>query len=181
MHSATVESATASALDLDTLAARSYAALEALYRAAQPPASMRAVDGVPKGRMLAIRHIDGAPVGPLVRALAASPRFVWDGKTFSSRSQEEGAGINRIRIPGALGRQDLFPFHTFFGPSALDGGRALILDYDLPQNPPWIRKVHDEIREVAPGLFLGPAMWKTASGPTPLLWFALDTRVRGDG
>jgi hypothetical protein len=115
-----------------------------------------------------------------VRALAASPRFVWDGKTFSARSEEEGSGINRIRIPGALGRQDLFPFHTSFGASALDGDPTLILDYDLPQNPPWIRKIHDEIREVGPGLFLGPAMWKSASGATTLLWFALDTRVAGD-
>jgi hypothetical protein len=176
MHSAIVESAAASELTLDTLACRSYAALEALYRAAQPPRSMRAVDGVPKGRMLAVRYIEGAPVARLVRALAASPRFVWDGKTFSARSEEEGTGINRIRIPGALGRQDLFPFHTLFGASALDGDPTLILDYDLP----WIRKVHDEIRQVAPGLFLGPAMWKTAAGPTTLLWFALDTRVRGD-
>jgi hypothetical protein len=180
MHSAIVESVAASELTLDTLALRSYDALEALYRAAEPPRSMRAVDGVPKGRMLAIRYVEGAPVGRLVRALAASPRFLWDGKTFAARSDQEGSGINRIRIPGALGRQDLFPFETLFGASALDGEPTLILDYDLPRNPPWIRKVHDEIREVAPGLFLGPAMWKTAAGPKPLLWFALDTRVRGD-
>ncbi len=180
MHSATVESVAASELTLDTLARCSYDALEALYAAAGPPRSMRAVDGAPKGRMLAVRWVDGAPVARLVRALAASPRFVWDGKTFAARSDEAGAGINRIRIPGALGRQDLFPFDTRFGASAVDGRPALILDYDLPRNPPWIRKIHDEIREVAPGLFLGPAMWKAASGPTTLLWFALDTRVRGD-
>jgi len=181
MHHAAVESSTAaSGLDLDTLARRSYAALEALYRAAHNPRSMHAVDGAPKGRMLAVRWIDGAPVAALLRAFAASPAFVWDGKTFTAHSDDEGAGINRIRIPGALGRQDLFPFHTRFGASAVDGAPALILDYDLPQNPPWIRKVHDEIREVAPGLFLGPAMWKSASGPTTILWFALDTRVRGD-
>jgi hypothetical protein len=180
MHHAIAEETAASELTLDTLAHRSYAALEALYRAADAPRSMHAVDGVPKGRMLAVRYIDGVPVARLLRAFAASPRFVWDGKTFAARSDEEGSGINRIRIPGALGRQDLFPFETRFGASAVDGRPALILDYDLARNPPWIRKIHDEIREIAPGLFLGPAMWKGASGPTTVLWFALDTRVRGD-
>lgn len=180
MHDLDVAFTAASEITLDTLARQSYAALEALYRAAAPPASMHAVDGAPKGRMLAVRYVEGAPIARLLRAFAASPAFVWDGKTFAASSDEDGSGINRIRIPGALGRQDLFPFRTSFGASALDGRPALVLDYDLPRNPPWIRKIHDEIREVAPGLFLGPAMWKAASGRTTLLWFALDTRVRGD-
>lgn len=179
MHHAAVQTAAAE-LTLDTLARRSYAELEALYRAAEAPRSMHAVDGAPKGRMLAVRFIDGAAVAKLLRAFAASPAFLWDGKTFHAHSDEDGDGINRIRIPGALGRQDLFPFHTTFAGSAVDGRPALILDYDLARNPPWIRKIHDEIRQVAPGLFLGPAMWKAASGPTTLLWFALDTRVPGD-
>jgi hypothetical protein len=34
------------------------------------------------------------------------------------------------------------------------------------------------VREVAPGLYLGPAMWKTATAPAFVLWFALDTRVQ---
>lgn len=175
MHHAIEPTAAAAELTLDTLARRSFAELDALYRAARPPRTMHAVDGAPKGRMLAVRYVDGAPLRALVRAVAASPAFVWDGKTFGARSDDEGEGINRIRIPGALGRQNLFPFHTRFAASAVDGAPALVLDYDLAENPPWIRKIHDEIREVAPGLFLGPAMWKAASGPVALLWFALDT------
>jgi hypothetical protein len=68
----------------------------------------------------------------------------------------------------------LFPFDTRFGASAIDGKPALILDYDLSVNPPYIRHIHDEIREVSPGLFLGPAMWKTAKDKVLVLWFALD-------
>ena len=41
-----------------------------------------------------------------------------------------------------------------------------------------IRQIHDEIREVSPGLFLGPAMWKTKAAPAFVLWFALDTRAQ---
>jgi hypothetical protein len=164
---------------LDSLAARTFGELGALYARAPNATTMRAIDGTPKGRMLAARGVDRTPLGPLVRAFAASRAFVWDGKTFASTSDTEGTGINRVVVSGVLGRQNLFPFATHFGPSALDGAPALILDYDLGDNPPYIRKIHDEVRELAPGLFLGPAMWKAASGPTTLLWFALDNRRRG--
>ena len=73
---------------------------------------------------------------------------------------------------------DDLPFDTLFGPSAVDGKPTLILDYDLDANPGYIRHIHDEIREVSPGLFLGPAMWKSgADGKTLVLWFALDSRL----
>ncbi len=166
----------ANELTLDALSLRAYASLESTYRTLKSPKSMRALDGKPKGRMLAVRVVDDTPFAPLVRAFAGSSAFIWDGKTFSARSDKEGDGINRIQIPGALGRQNLFPFKTRFGASAIDGETALILDYDLPENPPWIRKIHDEVREAAPGLYFGPAMWKGASGPFTLLWFGLDTR-----
>lgn len=163
-------------LDLDALAAMSFDALGALYASATCARSMREIDGEPKGRMLAVRGVERSPLAGPVRAFAASRAFVWDGKTFTASSDREGRGINRVQIPGALGRQSLFPFLTRFGASAVDGGDTLVLDYDLPENPPWIRKIHDEVRLAAPGLFLGPAMWKGARGPRTLLWFALDTR-----
>ena len=163
-------------LTLDDLSRRSYSALESMYREATNAASMRAIDGTPKGRMLAVRAVDQTPLMRWLHAFAASSAFVWDGKTFAALSDQEGTGINRVQIPGALGRQNLFPFRTLFGPSAIDGAPTLILDYDLSENPPWIRKIHDEVREVAPGLFLGPAMWKASQGPSTILWFALDAR-----
>jgi hypothetical protein len=166
----------AAELTLDELAARSFSELDALYRTSPCPTSVRALDGAPKGRMLAIRLIERTPVMTWVRAWAASPSFAWDGKSFTSASDGYGRGINRVQIPGLLGRQELFPFATRFGSSAIDGQPAVVLDYDLPENPPYIRKVHDEVREVSPGLFLGPAMWKAAAGPAMVLWFALDRR-----
>jgi hypothetical protein len=164
---------------LDSLAARTFGELEALYASAPNARTMREIEGSPKGRMLAVRGVDRTPIARPVRAFAASRAFVWDGKTFASTSDTRGTGINRVVLPGVLGRQNLFPFATHFGPSAIDGGPALILDYDLGENPPYIRKIHDEVRELAPGLFFGPAMWKAASGPTTVLWFALDNRIRG--
>ena len=122
--------------------------------------------------MLAVARVSALPGADLLRRFAASPAFVWDGKTFTSTSDARGAGINRVAIPGALGRQRLFPFDTRLGSSRVDGRPAFILDYDLDENPGWIRRIHDEVREVTAGLFLGPAMWKGAEGEaTTVLWF----------
>lgn len=165
-----------SALTLDALAAMSLAELDALYRTANVSTTMRAADGALVGRMLAVRGI-GGPIARSVRRWAASRSFVWEGKTFEASSDTRGMGHNRVFVPKALGRQNLFPFATSFGPSAIDGKPTLVLDYDLDANPGYIRQIHDEIREVSPGLFLGPAMWKGAKDKTLVLYFALDSRL----
>ncbi|MEQ1571147.1 MAG: hypothetical protein ABMA64_36290 [Myxococcota bacterium] len=161
-------------LDLDTLARESWAELGRRYDAGTVPETLRPLDGPLVGRMLAVRWT--RPLAPALRWLAASRRFVWAGKTWRAATDQSGAGINRVYVPALLGRQDLFPFATGFGPSRLDGRPTVFLDYDLPANPWWIRHIHDEVREVAPGLFLGPAMWKHGAGAAAVLWFALDTR-----
>jgi hypothetical protein len=162
--------------DLDGLARRTSDELDALYRAAPVAMTMRAVDGALRGRMLAVRGLP-ATFGAPLRRWAASTSFVWEGKTFHAESETRGVGHNRVAVPSVLGRQNLFPFETSFGPSAIDGRPTLILDYDLAVNPPYIRHVHDEIREVSPGVFLGPAMWKRGNDKLLVLWFALDARA----
>lgn len=161
---------------LDTFAAASTSELEALYRAATVSTSMHAADGALVGRMLAVKGLPSA-LGQPLRRFAASRSFVWEGKTFQAASDTRGVGHNRVHIPKALGRQNLFPFETLFGPSAIDGKPTLILDYDLKVNPSYIRHIHDEIREVSPGLFLGPAMWKGEQRKSLVLWFGLDSRL----
>jgi hypothetical protein len=161
---------------LDSLAQRSLSELDALYRSAVVSTTMRAADGALTGRMLAVRGLPSGLAAPL-RRWAASRSFLWEGKTFQAATDQRGVGHNRVFVPRALGRQNLFPFDTLFGPSAIDGKPTLILDYDLDANPGYIRHIHDEIREVSPGLFLGPAMWKSAKDKTLVLWFALDSRL----
>jgi hypothetical protein len=163
-------------LTLDTLAARSLDELDALYRGANVSTTMHAADGALVGRMLTVRGLPGPLAGPL-RRWAGSRSFMWEGKTFQASSDTHGVGHNRVFVPRALGRQNLFPFDTLFGPSAIDGKPTLILDYDLDVNPSYIRHIHDEVREVTPGLFLGPAMWKSAREKTLVLWFGLDARL----
>jgi hypothetical protein len=158
---------------LDSLAAMSADALGREYERGTLPLSLAALDGHPRGRMLAARGLDAGFPARALRGLAAAPAFPWGGKSFHAVSADAGTGINRVHL---LGRHQLFPFQTRFGPSVIDGRRAILLDYDLPDNPLLIRKIHDEVREVSPGVFLGPAMWKSAKERTLVLWFALDTR-----
>ena len=162
-------------LDLDALANMATGTLTELYLAGDVPESLDALDGNPACRMLAVKGLDnGAPFGGL-RALASWGRFPWEGKRFSStRGARQGTGINRIRLGG--GRL-WYPFETRVEPSAMDGGPCILLDYDLPANPRPIRMIRDELRQVSPGLFLGPAMLDTKKSPPRLvLYFACDTR-----
>jgi len=159
---------------LDDLARLSPRELGSLYRGAAMPARLEELDGDLVGRMLAVR---GLGSGVPLRALAAFARgrgFPWGGKSFRASEARAGTGINRVHLGG---RHRLFPFATCFGASVVDGGPAVILDYDDPDNPGFIRAIHDEVREIVPGLFFGPACWKRDDGGTPIvLWFALDAR-----
>lgn len=172
-QTSTLRSMPQAAFGLDDLAQLGSDELDALYRGAKVPTSMRAADGALIGRMLAVRGVPRGLASPL-RRWAASPSFLWEGKTFQADSDTRGSGINRVHVPGVFGRQNLFPFETSFAPSAIDDKPTLVLDYDLSVNPGYIRKIHDEIREVSPGIFLGPAMWKRGSKKALILWFGLD-------
>jgi hypothetical protein len=70
----------------------------------------------------------------------------------------------------------MLPFASRFGASLFDGRPTVVIDYDRAENPPWMRRVHDEIRELEPGLFLGLDLWRTDARSIGLVWFALQTR-----
>jgi hypothetical protein len=158
---------------LDDLAKLDARELRAVYDGGTVPESLAVLDGDLVGRMLAVRRLDR---GGALRGLAAFSRaksFPWEGKSFLHDNETTGTGINRVKLPG--GMRKLFPFATRVGASVVDDRPAVILDYDQPENPKPIRLIHDEIREVAPNLFLGPAcMVRRFGRPTIVLWFALD-------
>jgi hypothetical protein len=161
-------------LDLDALARMDVEALGALYRKGTTPDDLRVLEGHPRGRMLSVKSLDTGRRFRALRGFARAGGFPWGGKSFFGRGTS-GTGVNRVHL---LGRHQLFPFHTRIQPSVIDGAPCVALDYDLPDNPALIRAIHDEVREIEPGLFLGPAMAKLAAGPSFVLWFALDTRVQ---
>lgn len=158
---------------LDSLAELSSAELEDLYRSAPAPESLAKVNGRPKGRMLTVHHTDGTPISSALRAFAAMNIFPWDGKSFSYSTGNKGSGINRIRL--LVASFDWFPFETEIVHSAIDGKPCVFLQYEQPGNPFFIARIHDEIREMSPGVWMGPAMLKRdGQSPLLILWFAVD-------
>jgi hypothetical protein len=159
---------------LDALLHRSTAELQALYEGARTP-RIGDVEGDLRGRMLAWPSLDAHPklAAPL-RAFAGSQAFPWRGKSFRPKSESRGVGINRV----VADRLRLFRFDTFIGRSRAGDFDALQLDYDVPGNPPVIRSIKDEIRELEAGLWLGQAWLKTSKREILWLYFAL---AKADG
>ena len=87
-------------------------------------------------------------------------RLFWQGKVFNP---EQGGLINRI-LPF---RFRAFRAKVYKDASWIDGKQTIVLDYS--KTSLLARKVRDEIREVAPGLYLGKAYW----GRTRVLDFTL--------
>lgn len=161
-----------SRLALDDLLAATEPELERLYASASVP-EIEDVAGALRGRLLAVRGLPAAIARPL-RRWASSSRFPWRGKTFRPIDPARGRGKNRV----VSDRFELYPFVTFIGKSNAGDFDALHLDYDLPENPFFIRPIRDEIRELSPGLWLGQAYLALSSGMRLVLYFGLSRDER---
>jgi hypothetical protein len=92
---------------------------------------------------------------------------VWKGKVI----RPDGTMINR----GPLGLEAVRA-RIYVGESWLDGRPALVMDYcGMSRLFPDVR---DELREVAPGLYLGLTYRRDCPGPRLATFFALDARCR---
>jgi hypothetical protein len=154
---------------LDDLAELDGDALLALYRQGSTPA-IATVAGDLRGRMLAVRGTRGL-LFRMLRAFARWRHFPWRGKSFTPRSAAEGEGINRVFSDRKPSRW--FRFTTRIEPSRAGAFDAYQLDYDNPDNPFFIRAIKDEIREIAPGLYLGQAYVVLGGKPRLALYFGL--------
>lgn len=141
-------------LTLERLARMSRAELEALYRGAAPGAIPV---GITRGRAI-------DPDSPL-RSRAAS--VVWRGKFFDP---EAGELVNRWRLGIQAVRAKVE-----CGVSWFDGGPSIITDYQGMSRFIW-RDVRDEIREVAPGLYLGMMFRRNSPNRGYEMFFALEAQ-----
>lgn len=78
--------------------------------------------------------------------------FAWQGKTFDA---QHGTLTNRI---SALGVNAIVA-QVYVGPSLFDGKECIILDYS--KTSLLAKHVRDEIRLIAPQLYLGLVYWDT--------------------
>ncbi len=154
-------------LTLDGLLDLDAPALLELYRGARVP-RVGDVKGDLRGRLLALPALK-PPASTAVRAFARWRGFPWRGKTFSPQTQERGEGINRV----VSDRFRLYRFETFIGRSRAGDFDAVQLDYDLAENPFFIRAIKDEIREIGPRLYLGQAYLEVRGKTHLVLYFGL--------
>lgn len=152
---------------LDDLLALSVEQLEPLYASASTPV-LGEVRGDLRGRMLATTVLPAWAAG-LARAWASSDHFVWRGKSLMPQTDDAGEGINRV----VMDRFRLYRFETRIGPSRAGDFDALQLNYDLPENPFFIRPIKDELRELHEGLWLGQAYLAWRGRDVLVLYFGL--------
>src|SRR5262249_32605629 len=112
------------------------------------------------GRMLAVPRLQKPQVKKLIERYSRSKLFPWQGKTFEHETSTHGHGVNRL-----LGeRVTWFRFETSVGPSHAGDFDAVHLDYSHDNKAPLVRRVKDEVRGVAPGLWLGLAYLRMRDG-----------------
>ena len=144
--------------------------LDEIFRAGEAPDPLP--DGFLSGRLVATST--WGPWDSFVQRMAGL-WMPWVGKSF-----QEGAktGLNRFRptagarlwlrlvfpthAPRDSGdRLEAFPFRTTVGPGEIDRDVGVLkIDYDFEANPALIRRVLDELVQIAPGLYLGKVLFR---------------------
>lgn len=162
------DAARTSSRRVDELLAHDAETLERMYREARTP-ELADLKGDLIGRML-VSPAANEQVADAMRALASQSWFPWKGKTFAPRGRDAGEGWNRVFTDRNL----WFRFTTSIGRSRAGEFHALHLDYDHPENPFFIRAIKDEVRAVAPGLWLGQAWLLLGDRQWLALYFALE-------
>jgi hypothetical protein len=129
--------------------------LELLYRQAEPG---RLLDGYAPGEAI---YCEGTPLAGL---RSRATRLLWRGKHIEGAGcmlVNQWCGFRAIRA------------RIYCGTSWLDGNPALIMDYRGTSRV-WA-DVRDEVREVAPGLFLGIMFREDAPQPKRKMFFVLQS------
>lgn len=96
------------------------------------------------------------------RARGRAQSVLWRGKEFDC----DGSFTNRFLGFTAL------PSRGFLAESWTDGAAAFVMDY--PPGTPVFGRYRDEVREVAPGVWLGRALDRSTG--KPLSWFILSVK-----
>ena len=95
----------------------------------------------------------------------------WLGKKFDADS---ASGINLFDDGGRMSTERQ-PFKTYYGNGLRDKNlNVLVLDYDIPENPFWLRYIRDEIVQVAPNQYLGKLHLRVIGFAFTLGYFELE-------
>lgn len=140
-------------MNASSLVQMSQPELDALYR-------QGTAVGLPAGRVRGTALL--APGTRRNGLMATGTRLVWQGKIIDPAN---GVATNRFfGLPVVRGQ-------LYEGPSWLDGAPALILDYSRTSKV--YARNRDEIRQVAPGLYLGLMYARATPQPNLKMYFVL--------
>ncbi len=93
----------------------------------------------------------------------------WQGKSFDASAS---TGINSFIENGKQNQK--YPFKTYIGKGIADNTDVLKIDYNMPENPFWLRLILDEIVQTAPNKYLGKVHLNIVPGiPFTLGYFQL--------
>ena len=141
-------------LNIDSLGKMSASQLEELYRNGKV---FEPRDGYLKGR--AFPKPD--KLGHQLRSEAIG--LVWKGKNIYTK---EAIMLNQVgkkqKVAASISKEE----------SWLDGKPSVIFDY--ASGPKWAQKARDEVREIAPGLYLGIMYFRDCPCPKMGMFFALE-------
>jgi hypothetical protein len=144
------------AVTLDQLLQMNSAELDTIYRQGTAVA-------IPEGRIRGTAIL--SPGTRRTRALSRGARLMWQGKVIEAG---QTSAVNRFFGMRVIRGQ------VYQGPSWLDGQPSLVLDYS--QTSRVYANNRDEIRQIAPGLFLGLMYDRTTAPPGLAMYFALDAQ-----
>ena len=86
------------------------------------------------------------------------------------RIDTEDGGVNHIGFPPLV--FDRYGFESYVERDKKAG--ALVLDYDLKENPYWIRRLKERLREIEDGLFLGKSYLRVGGRRAFLHYYAVE-------
>lgn len=93
----------------------------------------------------------------------------WQGKKFDRGAS---TGINLFKLGDKV--EERYPFITSVGKGVKDDKDVIKIDYNIPQNPWYLRMILDEIVEVKPDEYLGKLHLRIIPGaPFTLAYFKL--------
>lgn len=144
----------ASSITLDDLVHMNQSELDILYANAD---AGPIPDGASEGRAM---FFPGSILAVPSTMLAS---FIWQGKVFN---RDDGVLMNRVFGFEAISAE------IYYGASNFDGRRSVIVDYH--NSLLLVRPIRDEVRLIAPNLYLGRAYANTLVGPVLFVNFALE-------
>lgn len=142
-------------LTSESLRVMSQAQLNAIYL------NTKAAGAIPDGESNGTAvFFAGSSIAEPATRLAA---MIWQGKVFDT---DNGVLVNKVFGFRAIKAK------IFYGPSLLDGKQAVIIDYH--DTSFLAQRIRDEVRMIAPNLYLGRAYWRGLLGDYMVVNFILD-------